>query len=93
MGGGWFSQVTLVFCFGPNPKFCSFDLDLDQAEQYSPLMEVGENKTGTGAWHYSKAQHGTTYLLTLVSSSTEMDATLEKGSTSDGMEDIGIVWT
>ena len=30
MGG---SKVTLVFCFGPKPKFYSFDLDLDQAEQ------------------------------------------------------------
>ena len=27
--------VTLVFCFGPTPKFCSFDLDLAQAEQKS----------------------------------------------------------
>ena len=27
-------KVTLVFCFGPNPKFCSFHLDLDQAEQF-----------------------------------------------------------
>ena len=26
-------NVTLVFCFGPKLKFCSFDLDLDQAEQ------------------------------------------------------------
>ena len=26
-------RVTLVFCFGPKPKFCSLDLDLDQAEQ------------------------------------------------------------
>ena len=33
MVGGWFSQVTLVFCYGLNPKFCSFELDLDQAEQ------------------------------------------------------------
>jgi hypothetical protein len=24
--------MTLVFCFGPKWKFCSFDLDLDQAE-------------------------------------------------------------
>ena len=32
-GGGGGLQVTLVFCFGPKPKFCSFDLDLDQAEQ------------------------------------------------------------
>ena len=27
-------KVTLVFCFGPKPKFCSFNLDLDQAEIY-----------------------------------------------------------
>jgi hypothetical protein len=27
------SKVTLLFCFGPKQKFCSFDLDLDQAEQ------------------------------------------------------------
>ena len=33
-------QVTLVFCFGPKPKFCSFDLDLDQAELKS-LVIVG----------------------------------------------------
>ena len=33
MGGGGGLKVTLVFCFGPKPKFCSFDLDLDQAEQ------------------------------------------------------------
>ena len=26
-------KVTLVFCFGPKPKFGSIDLDLDQAEQ------------------------------------------------------------
>ena len=26
-------RVTLVFCFGPKPKFCSFDLDLDQDDQ------------------------------------------------------------
>ena len=26
-------KVTLVFCFGPKPKFRSSDLDLDQAEQ------------------------------------------------------------
>ena len=32
-GGGGGSKVNLVFCFGPKPKFCSFDLDLDQAEQ------------------------------------------------------------
>ena len=32
MGGGG-SKVTLVSCFGPKPKLCSFDLDLDQAEQ------------------------------------------------------------
>ena len=32
VGGGL--KVTLVFCFGPKPNFCSFDLDLDQAEQY-----------------------------------------------------------
>jgi hypothetical protein len=30
------SKVTLVFCFGPELKFCSFDLDLDQTEQNSP---------------------------------------------------------
>ena len=33
--GGWVggggSKVPLVFCFGPKPKFCPFDLD--QAEQ------------------------------------------------------------
>jgi hypothetical protein len=35
VGGGWSvgSTVTLVLCFGPEPKFCSFYLDLDQAEQ------------------------------------------------------------
>jgi hypothetical protein len=33
MGGGGGLKVTLVFCFGQKPKFCSFDLDLDQAEQ------------------------------------------------------------
>ena len=27
------SKMTLVFCFGSKPKLCSFDLDLDQAEQ------------------------------------------------------------
>ena len=31
--GGGGSKVTLVFCFGPKPKLCSLDLDLDQAEQ------------------------------------------------------------
>ena len=35
VGGGWWLKVSLVFIFGPKPKFCSFDLDLDQAEQYS----------------------------------------------------------
>ena len=32
-----------MFCFGPKPKFCSLDLDLDQAEQQenSILTEVG----------------------------------------------------
>ena len=34
VGGGGGLKVPLVFCFGPKPKFCSFDLDLDQAEQY-----------------------------------------------------------
>ena len=29
--------MTLLFCFGPKPKFCSFDLDLDQAEQFIKL--------------------------------------------------------
>jgi hypothetical protein len=36
-GGGWCRcgglKVTLVFYFGPKPKFCSFYFDLDQAEQ------------------------------------------------------------
>ena len=32
MGG---FQVTLVFCFGPKLKCCSFDMDLDQPEQLS----------------------------------------------------------
>ena len=36
LGGGGL-KVTLVFCFGPKPKFCSFDLDLDQAEQLNVL--------------------------------------------------------
>ena len=31
VGGGY--KVTLVFCFCPKPKVCTFDLDLDQAEQ------------------------------------------------------------
>ena len=31
VGGGL--KMTLVFCFGPKPKFSSFDLDLDQVEQ------------------------------------------------------------
>ena len=39
MGGGG-SKVTLVFCFRPKPKFCSFDLDLDQAEQKCRVMNV-----------------------------------------------------
>ena len=30
--GGW-SKVTLVFWFGPNTTLCSFDFDLNQAEQ------------------------------------------------------------
>ena len=38
-GGGW-SKVTLVFCFGPKPKFCSFDLDLDQAEQQDMPIDL-----------------------------------------------------
>ena len=25
--------MTLVLCFGPKPNVCSFNLDLDQAEQ------------------------------------------------------------
>ena len=29
----WF-KVTFVFRICPKPRFCSFDLDLDQAEQY-----------------------------------------------------------
>ena len=32
MGGGW-SKVSFVFCLGPKPTFCSFDLDLDHSEQ------------------------------------------------------------
>ena len=38
-GGGW-SKVTLVFSFGPKLTFCSFDLDLDQAEQYLPAISI-----------------------------------------------------
>ena len=41
VGGGWVVlQVTLLFCFRPNPKFCSFDLDLDQAEQIKVSMKI-----------------------------------------------------
>ena len=36
MVGGF--QVTLVFCFGLKPKFCSFDLDLDQPEVQIPTV-------------------------------------------------------
>ena len=32
--------MSLVFIFGPNPKFCSFDLDLDQAEQYEEMCSL-----------------------------------------------------
>ena len=39
VGGGL--KVTLVFCFCPKPKFCSFDLDLDQAEQLEDLTPMG----------------------------------------------------
>ena len=52
VGGGGGLKVTLVFCFGPKPKFCSLDLDLDQAEQYAlwpgggqfPLVTTGAAK-------------------------------------------------
>ena len=40
MGGGGGLKVIMVFIFGPNPKFCSFDLDLDQAEQYLPAIFI-----------------------------------------------------
>jgi hypothetical protein len=30
-----------VFSFGPKPKFCSFDLDLDQAEQKHGFLMCG----------------------------------------------------
>jgi hypothetical protein len=33
VGGGWFHGEFSV-SFGPKSKFCSSDLDLDQAEQY-----------------------------------------------------------
>jgi hypothetical protein len=31
-----------VFCFGPKPKFCSLDLDLDQAEQLNKAGKSGD---------------------------------------------------
>ena len=42
-------KVTLGFCFGPKPKFCSFDLDLDQAEQFvwAVVKLTQTNKLGT----------------------------------------------
>ena len=44
--GGW-SKVTLVFCFDPKPKFSSFDLDFDQAEQNAKSKEfLNEDKAG-----------------------------------------------
>ena len=36
-------KVTLVFCFGPKPTFCSFDLDLDQAEQQTNNNNVDDS--------------------------------------------------
>ena len=35
-----------MFCFGPIPTFCSFDLDLDQVEQYlfKSLVQVNQAK-------------------------------------------------
>ena len=45
VGGGWFSKVTLVFIFGPNLKFCSLDLDLDQAEQkFAEIIVIKSSK-------------------------------------------------
>ena len=40
MGGGAGSKVTLVFCFGTKLKFCSFDFDLDQAEQQFLMVGI-----------------------------------------------------
>ena len=42
MGSGL--KVTLLFYFGPKPKFCSFDFDLDQAEQFMKivLQDIGQ---------------------------------------------------
>ena len=34
-----YSTQTCWFCSGPKPKFCSFDLDLDQSEQ-NLLMKI-----------------------------------------------------
>ena len=42
-------KATLVFCFGPRTKFCSFELDLDQAEQNRLIVDVSESKLSSGA--------------------------------------------
>ena len=44
MVGGGGSKVTLVSCFGPIPKLCSFDLDLDQAEQKEASLKDEDDK-------------------------------------------------
>ena len=36
--------MTLVLRFGPNPQFCSFDLDLDQAEQKFERLQAETQK-------------------------------------------------
>ena len=41
--------MTLVFIFGPNLKFCSLDLDLDQAEQYIFILHSAFCLGGWGA--------------------------------------------
>ena len=40
MGGCGGSKVTVVLCFCPNLKFCSFKLDLDQADKQRLIQIV-----------------------------------------------------
>ena len=40
MGG---SKVSLVFIFGPKPKFCSFDLDQAEQQVYCVMFEAAKS--------------------------------------------------
>ena len=66
--GGW-SKVTLLCCFGPKPKFCSFDLDLDQAEQFQLLQVALFLQKYSGRLPFSKIFRLSSILMRLRSSS------------------------